>query len=558
MSEPTSNNEAQRGRVLVIGLDGATFDLLLPWLEEESLPHLAEIWRRSSYARLRTTIPPITASAWTSFQTGKNPGKHGLFDFTQYRPGSYETPFVNAQSVQAEPLWVTLSRHGKRVVVLNVPVTYPPRAVNGYMISGLLTPSTRVRFTYPPDLYQDLVDAIGDYEILVPVRDFLRLGIRGFVDRLCHASEKRKEAAEYLMGQIDWDFFMVHFHSPDVLQHALWSHLDRSHRDYPSTADADRKHVRGYYRELDRMVGSLVKEAGADVTTVLMSDHGLGPARRRFHISQWLATQGFLTVRADSWRKRTLDRFETVLRRIDPHRLRWRVIAPFSKREMLIRRFTQEALIDWTTTKAFALPSSAVIRLQINRAGREPSGVVAPGAEYEKIRDEIVQRLLEVRDPDTGDKVIETVFKREEIYSGSALELMPDLVAQPVGGYQIATRFRRNLLFSELPEGYTGNHRMEGILLLAGPNIAHGQAMHEAHILDLYPTILSLLDVPLPPDLDGRVLAEALDPDYLQTHPLRWEEQGPTPPSAVHPEQTYSEEDAEEIRDRLKGFGYLD
>ena len=320
-----SSSKTQKARVLVIGLDGATFDLLLPWLEEGFLPHLAEIWRRSSYAPLRTTIPPITASAWTSFQTGKNPGKHGLFDFTQYRPGSYETPFVNARSVQAEPLWVTLGRHGKRVVVLNVPVTYPPRRVNGYLISGLLTPSTNVEFTYPPGLSQELTETIGDYEILVPVRDFLHLGVRGFVDRLTGVSRKRAEAARYLMGRLEWDFFMVHFHSPDVLQHALWSFLDRSHPEYDAAADGDREYVRSYYRELDSLVGSLVREAGQNVTVVLMSDHGFGPAYKRFHINQWLATQGFLTLRADSWSKKTLSGFENLVRRIDPHRLRWRL-----------------------------------------------------------------------------------------------------------------------------------------------------------------------------------------------------------------------------------------
>ena len=553
-----SNRTTLRRRVLVIGLDGATFDLLLPWLEEGLLPELSRIWRRSSYAPLRTTIPPITASAWTSFQTGKNPGKHGLFDFTQYIPGSYETPFVNARSVQSEPLWAILSRHDKKVVVINVPVTYPPRAVNGYLVSGLLTPSTKAEFTYPPGLFQDIIAATGDYEILVPVREFLRLGVRDFVDRLRYVSRKREEAARYLMGRLDWDFFMVHFHSADVLQHALWSHLDPSHPEYSASREEDRQHVRSYYQELDRLVGSLVKEAGEDVTTVLMSDHGFGPAYKRFHINQWLATQEFLTIRADSLHKRTLDRFENLVRRIDPHRLRWRLIAPFSKRETLIRRFTQEALIDWTTTKAFALPSSAVIRLQINCVGREPLGIVEPGSEYETVRDELAERLLELRDPKTGGRVVEDVFKREEIYSGPALDLMPDLIGQPAEGYQIATRFRGNLLFSDLAEGYSGNHRMEGILIMAGPDVVPGQIVQQPHIVDLFPTILTLMDLPLPPDLDGRVLTEALSPDYLEAHPIRSEEREPPPPSPPQPDQTYSNEDADEIRDRLKGFGYLD
>ena len=545
-------------RVLVVGLDGATFDLLLPWLEEGFLPHIAGIWSRGAYGPLRSTIPPITASAWASFQTGMNPGKHGLFDFTEYRPGSYETPFVNAQSIKAEPLWGLLSRHGKRVVVINCPMTYPPRPVNGVLISGLLTPSTKVEFTHPPGLYQELIGEIGDYKIFVPTRALQHLGLRAFVDRLRYASRKRAEAARFLMGRIDWDFFMVHFHSPDVLQHALWSHLDPCHPAYKAAHPSDREYVRQFYRELDALIGGLVEQAGEDVTTILMSDHGFGPAKERFHINQWLATEGYLTLRAGSLHRRFVDGAEDIMRRMDFLKLRRRLIPPFSKREVLVRRLTQESLIDWTASRAFALPSSAAIRLQINLRGREPSGVVEGGREYEHLRDEIAQRLLRIRDPETGGPVVEHVFRREEIYSGPALDSMPDLVAQPVGGYQIATRFKESLLFSPLAEGFTGNHRMDGVLIMVGYPVAPGQAIQGAGIADLFPTILYLLDVPLPPNLDGEVLIQALKTNYVRSRPIRRRAEGPSPPGQTSGEGTYSSEDAMEIRDRLQGLGYID
>jgi predicted AlkP superfamily phosphohydrolase/phosphomutase len=527
-------------------------------MEEGRLPHLAAIWRRSSYGYLRSTIPPITASAWSSFQTGKNPGKHGLFDFVRYSPGSYETPFVNARTLREEPLWGILSRHGKQVVVINVPVTYPPRPVNGFMISGMLTPGVNVEFTYPPGLYQELIREIEDYQIFVPARASLHMGMRGFVDRLRHVTRKRAEAALFLMRRADWDFFMVHFQSPDVLQHSLWSHLDPAHPAYQAIAGEDRQYVENYYRDLDNLVGSVVEEAGGDVTLILMSDHGFGPARKRFHANQWLAGEGFLAIGVGSLQKRALDGLEGILRQADFLKLRRRVIAPFSKREMLVRRLTQESLIDWSTTRAFALPCSVVIRLQINLRGREPQGTVEPGAEYERLRDEIAERLLQIEDPDTGGTIVEQVFKREEIFCGPALELMPDLVAQPVGGYQIATRFRNELLFSPLAEDFTGNHRMDGILMMAGPHIVPGHEIEGAQIVDLFPTILHLLDVPLPPDLDGKVLIEALEKHYVEAHPIRQHEKGPSLPAEAVGEAVYSPEDAEEIRDRLEGFGYID
>ena len=550
--------EEASNRVLVIGLDGATFDLLLPWFEEGFLPHIADIWSRSAYGPLRSTIPPITASAWASFQTGVNPGKHGLFDFTEYRPGSYETPFVNAQSMKAEPLWGVLSRHGKRVVVINCPMTYPPRPVNGVLISGLLTPSTKVEFTHPPGLYQELIREIEDYQIFVPVQASLYLGTRKFVDRLRHATRKRAEAALFLMRRTDWDFFMVHFQSPDVLQHSLWSHLDPFHPGYHAVDSETRKYVQGYYRELDSLVGSVVEEAGDNATTILMSDHGFGPALKRFYVNQWLADEGLLTLRADSLHKRALDNLEDVLRRADFLKLRRRMIPPYSKQETLVRRFTQESLIDWTTTSAFALPCASVMRLQINVRGREPMGVVEPGAAYDRLRDDIAGRLLQVRDPATARPIVEQVFKREEIYSGPALELMPDLVAQPLDGYQIATRFKNGLLFGPLAEDFTGNHRMDGILIMAGQHILTGHRIDTAEIVDLFPTILYLLDTAAPPGLDGRVLVEALQHDYIKAHALGGQQEVPSPSTEGVGAGTYTPGEAEEIRDRLQGLGYLD
>lgn len=551
------DGEAPRCRVLVIGLDGATFDLLLPWMEEGRLPQLAAIWRRSSYGYLRSTIPPMTASAWPSFQTGKNPGKHGLFDFMQYEPGSYETTFINARSMREEPLWETLGQHGKQVVVINVPITYPPRPVNGFLISGMMTPGVNVEFTYPANLGQELLDEIGDYQILLPAGAVVYMGLRGFVDRMRHVTRKRAETAEFLMQRIDWDFFMLHFQSPDALQHALWSHLDPGHPAYPTAKEEDREYVQDYYRELDSLVGGVVRAAGENVTVILMSDHGFGPVRGRFHVNRWLAARGLLTV-ASSLPQRVLDSLEGVLQWDVALKLRRRLVSPRGKQDARLRRLTQQALIDWANTRAFALQGAVAIRLLINCRGREPLGIVEPGAEYERLRDEIAEQLLQIRAPKTGSPVVERVFKREEIYSGPALEMMPDLVALPVGGYQIATRLGGKQLFGPVPHYFTGNHRMEGILMMAGPDILPGQRIEGAEIVDLFPTILFLLDVPLPPDLDGKVLVEALSQDFLEAHPIRQEDEETAVPAREVEEATFSPEDAEQIRQRLEGLGYID
>jgi predicted AlkP superfamily phosphohydrolase/phosphomutase len=549
--------KVRQSRVVVIGLDGATFDLLLPWLQEGRLPNLAAIWARSTHGYLRSTIPPVTAAAWASFQTGKNPGKHGLFDFTEHRPGSYDTHFTNAQSIQGEILWDTLSGNGKRVVVVNVPVTYPPRAVNGFLIPGLLTPSRERDAAYPHGLYQEIINETGSYEIFVSARAVSYMGVQDFVEKLRQVTRKRAEAALFLMRRAKWDFCMVHFQSTDVLQHALWSHLDPGHPEYESIAEEERAYVQDYYRDLDRLVGQLLDEAGGGVTVIVMSDHGFGPLYRCFHVNQWLAGEGLLRVRTGKMYRRALDSVETTLRRAGWLQHVRRVISPRGRVETVLRRFTEESLIDWSATKAFALPCSSFIRLQINCRGREALGIVDQGAEYDRLREEIAERLLDVRDLQTGSRVVEHVFRREETYSGPALKLMPDLVAEPVSGYQVGTRVRGNCVFDAVPKPYTGGHRMDGILMIAGDHIVPKRRIEGAEIVDLHPTILYLLGCSLPAGLDGRVLTEALDRSFVEENPVR-QERGSSCSRRVGTGSAYSLEDAREIRHRLGGLGYLE
>jgi predicted AlkP superfamily phosphohydrolase/phosphomutase len=209
-------------KVMVISLDGVTWDVLGPWAEQGLLPNIARLFTSGVSGKLRSTIPPVTAPAWASFQTGKNPGKHGLAHFTRYQKGTYETPIVDASSIKPRTIWQMLSERGKRVGIINVPLTYPPVQVNGFMISGMLTPEV-VKGFYPPRLHAELISQIGDYQIFTPVRTVDYLGVRGFVRNLAYLAQKRAEAALYMLSKEDWDFFMVHFQATDILQHALWS-----------------------------------------------------------------------------------------------------------------------------------------------------------------------------------------------------------------------------------------------------------------------------------------------------------------------------------------------
>ena len=540
--------------MFVIGLDGATFDLLLPWMEEGRLPHLAAIWRRGVHGQLRSTIPPVTAPAWASFQTGKNPGKHGLFHFTRYQKGTYETPIVDASSITSRTIWQILSDHGKRVGIINVPLTYPPRPVNGFMISGMLTPEPTKGF-YPPELYHELTSQVGDYQIFVPVRTSDYLGVRDFVKAVTRLAEKRAQAALYMLSREKWDFFMVHFQSSDILQHSLWSHLDPNHPDFPTKHPEERAYVRGFYERLDALLGDLVQQMDQRGILVVMSDHGFGPALRRVYLNSWLLNQGLMAASWGSVRRRAIQAAESMVRSVDVLKIRRRIIKPRSRSERLVNHLTRDMLIDWDHTKAFALSGPLHGRIYLNCRGREARGFVEPGAQKEALQEEIAEALLELRDPDTGAKAIKNVFKREDVYHGDMLEIMPDLVVEPTDGYMITTAFRGEKLVEPVPRFMTGTHRMNGILMLGGEPFLEDTKIENAQIIDVAPTILYLMGVPIPCDMDGRVLHEAMVPSYSKEHPVQYEEA--STPTAAEGGDAYSAEETENVRERLRGLGYL-
>jgi predicted AlkP superfamily phosphohydrolase/phosphomutase len=545
-------------KVMVISLDGATWDILQPWMDEGVLPHLAELVAGGAAGQLDSTIPPVTAPAWTTFQTGVQPGKHGLFHFTRYQRGSYETALVDATSIGPRTLWRILSDAGRRLAIVNVPVTYPPQPVNGVVVAGLLSPSPRQAF-WPPDLYDEVIAATGEYEVFTPVRTFDYLGVQGFVEQVTALARGRARAARYIYSREDWDFFMVHFQSTDILQHALWAWVDPRHPAFADKPVEERAQARGFYQALDGLVGDLRAMAGADRTVIVMSDHGFGPVLRRLYLNQWLQNEGLLSAPGQSsLRGKLVGWAEEAVRRADVLKLRRRLIKPRSRGEGLVERVKRDALIQWPQTKAFALSGPFFGRIYINTEGREPQGTVAFGPSWDALRERIAEGLLALRDPVDGQPVVAEVWRREEVYHGSQADELPDLVVKPADGYQIVTEFRRGLLTEPMPNFLSGTHRTEGILALSGQGIRQGVSLQGASIADVAPTILHLMGLPVPRSMDGQVLQAAIEDPVLAARPVRFEEDGEvTSAGATATGEVYSEEDSAEVEARLAGLGYL-
>ncbi len=550
-------------KVLVIGLDGATFDLLGPWIEAGELPTLQRLREQGAWGRLQTTLPPISSSSWNSFITGMNPGKHGVVDFVYPGPDSYKVTMINSASRRTWALWNWLNDAGYRVGLLGIPVTYPPEPVDGFVISGFLAPGPESEWAYPPELKQELLGALGKF-LLAPDERYRSTGrLDRFLADLMASVENRTQAALYLMRNKPWDLFTVVYWDTDMVQHETWRLLDPGHpRHDPAEAAAYREQILAFHRKVDADVGRLVDEAGTDTLVIVMSDHGFGPVHSFFLTNNWLASLGLLKFKRTPWTaiKRALFRLGytplhmfRLARALGLGHLRQKV--RFQQQAGLVNRlFLSFDDVDWSRTRAFSIGSFG--QIYINLAGARPHGIVRPGREYEILKEEITCAALALRDPRTGEPVVERVYRREEIYSGPYLDRTPDLLVQPRGWEYMAfghADFGSNRLVEGIT-GLSGHHRPEGVLILAGAGVRPGLRLEKVSILDLAPTILHALGVAVPEELDGRVLSEAFEAAWVGARPVTYSRASVYRDGASSP--GLSDQEMAEVQDRLRGWGY--
>ncbi|MEZ4866021.1 MAG: alkaline phosphatase family protein [Caldilineaceae bacterium] len=567
--QPAQPDRASPNKVLVIGLDGATFDLIKPWATEGFLPTLHQLLEQGAHGPLRSTVPPMTAPAWTSFATGVNPGKHRLYDWIAREPQSYRFLPVTALDCKAPTLYTLLSQRGRRVCTLNIPMTYPPLPVNGVMVAGMPAPTANSSLTYPPELYDEILGAVGDYLLYPdPGQAYSDSGIDAFLARLYKTTEVRVQTLAYLRQREAWDFAMVVFNGTDTICHALWKYMDQNHPLYdPARAERYGNAIRDYYQAVDGYLAQIVATLPADTTLLIMSDHGFGPFHKFIHVNNWLLQEKFMALRPGlkSAAKAALFR-----RGFSPMNV-YDTLMSFGlgalKREvvrgqgqgLLKTFFLSFEDVDWSRTQAYSLGNVGQIR--INLAGREPQGIVQPGAEYEQVCNQIIERLATLRDPETGEAVVESVYRREEIYRGDHLDAAADIIFLPrrleyfgFGEYE----FGSHKIIEAMKRGISGTHRMNGVLLAYGNAIRPGVYTESAQLVDLAPTILHLMGESVPAHMDGRVLHELFQPDFQPRRPARPDlpDQANIPPDQGQA-SALSPEEQKVLTERLRSLGYV-
>jgi predicted AlkP superfamily phosphohydrolase/phosphomutase len=543
-------NVPNRRRALVLGLDGASFDVIRPLVAAGRLPQLARWMGEGASAALGSTVPPVSFPAWSSFATGLDPGAHGLFDFTQKLPGRYALRFTNASDRSGATLFGRVSAAGGRVLALGMPATYPPEPVDGLLVAGFDAPvstGSSARAASDPALYEAIAARAGPWMRAAPGEG--SAWDEEAVDRLLARVAQKTAFAREALAQLAAagraaDLACVVFSESDTVAHHFWrDHDPASPRHDPAASAKRRGAVRAVYEALDAACGDLAAAFGEDAAVFVVSDHGAGGAARRVvHLNRRLEEAGLLAFAPGPLARDRLARGarDLALRALPPRAREavFRRLRPAAARLESAARFGG---IAWRKTRAFSEEANTQPGVWINLAGREAAGCVAP-ADYERARDAVIAALAGWTLPD-GAPVVARARRREEVYAGPHVARAPDVVVElgldagyglslvptPRGAPAPALRWlEADELAGGRGRGMNGTHRPDGVFIERGTAAATFPSGRGA-LADAAAAILGAMG--LTPAEDAR------------------------PPPAP---RAYSAEEEAIVAERLRGLGYLD
>jgi predicted AlkP superfamily phosphohydrolase/phosphomutase len=543
-------------KVFLLGLDGATWRLLDVLMERGLMPNLKALVESGASGPLNSTIPYVTPVAWTSLLTGTKPGKHCIFGYTvtENREGVVLSFLANRTRMKAPTVMDMYCQLRRRMISLNMPMTYPPREEDGIITSGMMTPSSEGRFFYPLDLMDELKARGIDYKIDIRLeagdesdleerlQAYLADDAAAFFADLKKVTKAREETVLYLMADKEWDLFQVNFISMDRIQHYLWREVTRE------GDSAVKQRAYEHYAYVDSIIGRIVEGIKGRATLVICSDHGFGNVHGNFYPTVWLKNLGYYSEVAERQTPWLL--LKSVLKKLGISRRLRRALEKSDKSLAKKLIYVGTSKVDWKRTKAYAYVTNG---LRINVRGRDQFGIVEPGAELEAFRKELEQKLMGLEDG-SGEKIMKAVHFVDALYGVSGLEEAPDLFFEFDDDHFYTAYYHINQAPGILDGGYSwrqGDHRRDGIFLVAGEGVIPGKKL-AADIEDILPTIFYMQDLPQSDWFDGRVLEEIFSSDYASARKS---------PSARHYEpgsvEAPDEEDSDEVVDRLKGLGYI-
>jgi predicted AlkP superfamily phosphohydrolase/phosphomutase len=433
-------------KVIILGLDGAPYTLIKQFIQDGTMPNLARIVQEGTLSQMDTSIPEISSVAWTTFFTGVNAARHGIYGFMDLKPNSYDMYFPNSHNVRAKTLWEKIGEHGKRSVVVNVPSTYPAKPLNGILISGFVAIDL-AKATYPPSLLPMLERV--NYQLDVDsakARESLEL----FANSLLAVLEAREKVLWDLLVQEQWDLFVGVITETDRMHHYLWAAIEDLQHPYHDF-------FKSFYTRVDRFIGKVYEWFHKKGVFMIMSDHGFCKIQKEVYLNNWLSSEGYL-------------KFST------PN--------PQSYGDLD------------KASKAFNMDPA---RIYIHLKGKYPYGSVSPGSEYDSLREELKSRLLDIKVD--GAPVIQRVFLKEEIFKGPFLNEAPDLLLLPNWGFDIKGTITKSC--------FTGNSLLTGMHTQNDStffiNVKHAPK-ERVNIMNIAPTALKATGVEVDGDFDAASL----------------------------------------------------
>jgi len=455
-------------KVLVIGLDCAAPKLVFDdWLNE--LPNTKRLVSEGVWGRMFSTIPPITCPAWMCMMTSKNPGKLGIFGFRNRSNFAYEEVWIaNSTAIKEPTLWDIISREGYTVGMIGVPQTYPPRAVNGFMVTDFLAPDTSADYTYPSYLKDEIKAAVGDY--ILDCDEFRTEDKDVLLKEIYDMTKKRFDLVEAFLAKGP-QFYMFVEMGIDRIYHGFWKFMDKTHRKYVPGNKYENA-IKEYHKYIDQRIGELLKRLDDDTVVLVVSDHGAKKMEGAININDWLIREGYMTLK--------------------------------QKPEKLVK--LEKAGVDWEKTRAWGL-GGYYGRLFLNVKGREAKGIVDP-KDYEKVRDEIAAKLRAITD-EKGRNIGTRVIKPQEVYTGSNVEQSPDLIIYFGDLYWRSTgSIGHDSIHSFETEVGPDDavHDEYGIFIMWDPRVKRGKELKNLKIYDVAPTILTTMGIKVPDDMEGKAV----------------------------------------------------
>ena len=529
--------------VLIIGIDGGTWDVLKPAMDAGCMPNLSNIVSQGASSPLSSVIPAITPAAWGSFQTGRNPGQNGVYDF-KYWDQLGQRQLVSSDKLK-NTIWEIASTAGKRVGVLNVPMTYPPRKINGEMICGLLTPGLSSNFTWPTELKDELINAVPDYDILnlsnVAVSP-TELPLDEFLTTMNLNLDHRLKAGLHLINSRSYDLFMIHYHASDIVQHGLWGFLDPSHKLF--SPEKQKLIFEKFYAHLDENIGKTIEafknRMGQNTFTILMSDHGFQANVNQVNMSKWLIDNGYLPKPQKAKKRNPAVMFA---KKIGLGKIA-KIFIPQKK----VAKIEQQLNLKQEQPQHKILYSGGC---------REGFLTIIEQDQQKKseLITEIIGKLKTLQH--NGQNIFAQIYRKEDIFHGDNLDTMPDITMVPIDKWSSVFNESSDNLFIETDIETTihvGTHHQDGIFAITGPGVKSGPTQTN-NILDITPTVLWLLGISVTDSrFDGKILHHIFEnSDFLNAT----ENISVSITNNEIQKDSFTKSETDDVEQRLKDLGYM-